>query len=380
MCDVRSKGCAFSAEKKPICKREGYTIKKMTRRLLFVLRLALGMLLLGGCGALPAPAAQATPLAASPSAPPSLTPFRAASATPTAAATATFTPPPLTATPTLTSTPVARVSRVLIMSFDGLRPDAIAQAPMPKLGALMKAGAYTLVAQTIFPSVTLPSHTSMLLGTCPSQHGVNWNDYLPENGYAKGTSVFALAKQAGLYTVFITGKKKLRQITPPDTTDYFQFINDNDTVVAKDAAPILKKGFDLAFIHFATIDEMGHNNGWLSPQQLNVIRHADEALATVLEALDQAGLRESTLIIVTADHGGHKQTHGTRMPEDMTIPWIVNGPGVVAHPLTAPVSTTDTAATAAWALGLTPPSDWVGRPVTEAFGLIPTARAEPRCP
>ena len=352
----------------------------MTRYLNSLLRLALVAVLLAGCRALPAPTVQATPLAPSATALPSLTPFRALSATPTPAATATFTPPPPTAAPALSPTPAARASRVLIISFDGLRPDAIALAPMPNLSALMKAGAYTLQAQTIFPSVTLPAHSSMLLGTCPSQHGVSWDDYEPDKGYAKGTSIFVLAKQAGLYTLFITGKEKLRQITPPDTTDYFLFVNDDDAVVAKDAVPMLKKGFGLAFIHFPTIDIMGHNYGWLSPQQLNYIRRADDALGVVLGALDQAGLRQSTLIIVSADHGGHKQTHGTRMPEDMTIPWIINGPGVFPRVISAPVNTTDTAATAAWALGLIPPSDWVGRPVTEAFGLVPSARAEPRCP
>lgn len=286
----------------------------------------------------------------------------------------------MTETAAPSQTPRPAISRVLIISIDGLRPDAIALAPMPILSTLMETGAYTLVAQTIFPSATLPSHASMLLGVCPSQHGVDWNDYLPERGYAKGTSIFALAKQAGLHTVFFTGKKKLRQLTLPETTDYFQFINDRDTVIAAQAAPILKKGFDLAFIHFATTDDMGHNYGWLSSQQLSVIRRTDESIGVILSALDEAGLRQSTLIIVSADHGGHEQTHGSRLPEDMTIPWIINGPGVVPQTISLPVSTTDTAATAAWALSLIPPTDWVGLPITEAFGDVPTPRSEPRCP
>jgi len=335
-------------------------------------------LLLAGCGLAHAPAAGATPISALASASP--TAFRPLTPTRTPLPSATLAPLPPTDTATPTHIPRPAISRVLIISIDGLRPDAIALAPMPNLATLMQTGAYTLLAQTIFPSVTLPSHASMLLGTCPSQHGVDWNDYLPERGYAKGTSIFALARQAGLYTILITGKKKLRQLTPPETTSFFQFINDRDTVLADQAAPVLKKGFDLAFIHFATTDDMGHNYGWLSPQQISVIRRADQALGTLLAALDQAGLRQGTLIIVTADHGGHAQTHGSRLPEDITIPWIINGPGVIPQVISAPVSTTDTAATAAWALQLSPPSDWVGRPVTEAFGQAPTLRIQPRCP
>jgi len=359
----------------------------MPKYLSLLFRFGLAGILLAACSAVLAPIYPMGTMSATPqpvTVVASLTPFLPSTETFTPPPTFTFTPETPTETPTSlppSLTPRPTVKRVLIISIDGLRPDAIALAPMPNLTALMDSGAYTLVAQTIFPSVTLPAHASMLTSLCPAQHGVNWNDYIPENGYAKGTSIFALARQAGLYpTIMIVGKKKLRQITPPDTTDYFQFVNDRDSVVIQQAIPILKNGFALAFIHLATTDDMGHNYGWLSAQQLNVIYHADEAIKTLLTALEEAGLRQDTLIIVTADHGGHEQTHGSRLPEDMTIPWIISGPGVIPQKITAPVSTTDTAATAAWALHLSPPSDWIGRPVTEIFGLPAAIRAEPRCP
>ena len=294
--------------------------------------------------------------------------------------TSTFTPLPPTDTPSPTATPKPAIQRVLIISIDGLRPDAMLMVPTPNITALMESGAYTLTAQTIHPSATLPAHSSMLTGLCPDQHGVNWNDYIPENGYAKGTSIFTAAKQAGLYTVMIVNKEKLRQITPPETTDFYEWINDRDTVIATQAAPILEKGFGLAFVHFATTDAMGHVYGWLSPEQLSVIKRADEAIGTLLKALDDAGLRDSTLIIITADHGGHDDLHGTWRPVDMTIPWIINGPGVIPQVLSIPVNITDTAATAAWALNLTLPSDTVGIPVTEAFGKDSGPRTDPRCP
>jgi predicted AlkP superfamily pyrophosphatase or phosphodiesterase len=269
---------------------------------------------------------------------------------------------------------------VLIISIDGLRPDLIDLAPMPILSALMQEGAYTLDAQTVHPSATLPAHASMLTGLCPDQHGVNWNDYIPENGYAQGTSIFTLAKQAGLYTVMIVNKEKLRQVTPPESTDYYEWINDRDVVIAEQAAPILKEGFDLAFVHFATTDAMGHVHGWLSPEQLSVVRRADEAIGTLLTALDEAGLREDTLIIVTADHGGHDDLHGTWMPQDMTIPWAVIGPEVIPQTITEPVNVTDTAATAAWALNLPSLPDAAGLPIMEAFGQASPPRADLRCP
>jgi hypothetical protein len=310
------------------------TLIKLVR---LIFQAALIVALLAGCGVIAPPSPTATPI------PPTFTA--------TLASTSTFTPLPSTATPSPTAAPKPAIERVLIISIDGLRPDAMLMVPTPNLTALMQAGAYTLNAQTVHPSATLPAHASMLTGLCPDQHGVNWNDYIPENGYAQGTSIFTQAKQAGLYTIMIVNKEKLRQVTPPESTDIFLYVNDRDTVIAEQAAPILEKGF-----------------------------RADEAIGTLLAALDKGGLRESTLIIVVADHGGHDDLHGTWLPQDMTVPWIISGPGVIPQTITGPVNVTDTAATAAWALNLPPLPDAVGAPILEAFSKTPTTRADPRCP
>ena len=286
--------------------------------------------------------------------------------TPTATATQTETASP---TSTFTSTPSPRASRVLILSIDGLRPDAISLAPMPNLLALMQNSAYALNAQTVFPSVTLVSHSSMLTGLCPSKHGVDWNDYIPERGYAQGTDLFDIAHAAGLQTVMHVGKEKLRQVTEPTSLDIFTYVNDRDLIVTQRLLDNFPSDFGVLFIHFPLVDGMGHVFGWLSPQQLSVAFRAVEALGNLLAELDARGLRDETLIIISADHGGHDTTHGTSLPEDMTIPWIVSGPGVQPKVLTTKVHTMDTAATAAFMLGLPIPPEWDGVPVYEAFGL-----------
>ena len=294
------------------------------------------------------------------------------------AATPTETPTPLPPTVTPTPAPVAR--RVFILSLDGMRPDAIAAAPMPNLQALMQTSAYTLKAQTISPSGTLPAHTSMLTGLCPSKHGVDWNDYIPENGYAKGPSLFDVAHAAGLQTVMMVGKHKLVQVTDPASVDSFTYKSDRDVVIAQNLLENFPDNFGVLFIHFPTPDDMGDVYGWMSWQYLDVLRQADQALASILQTLDEKGLREETLVIVTADHGGHDFGHYEGIPADMTVPWVISGPGVVPGELTEPVNTTDTAATAAWALGLTLPVEWDGIPVYEAFGLPYQTRPDPRCP
>src|SRR5690242_3052834 len=158
------------------------------------------------------------------------TPTEASPPTPGITFTFTAFPSTETPTPTFTPTPLPRSTRVLIVSFDGLRPDAIEAANMVNVMALMQSGAYSLTAQTIFPSITLPSHSSMLVGACPAKHIVRWNEYVPENGYAIGTDIFDLAHAAGMRTVMVVGKEKLRQVTEPASTDFFAFVDDTDKI------------------------------------------------------------------------------------------------------------------------------------------------------
>ncbi len=285
----------------------------------------------------------------------------------------TLTPAP--ATETLISTPI--IERVLLVTFDGLRPEAINQAPMDNLIYMARGSSYTLNAKTIFPPWTLPAHTSMLDGMCQSKHGVTWNEYIPENGYAVGTDIFDLAHAAGLKTVMVVGKEKLRQVTEPASTDVFIFKDHSigeDPAIAKSAVQEMKNGFDLMFVHFPNGDIVGHESGWLSKRQLTAYHEEDIAFKTLLDGLVANQLERTTLVIVTSDHGGQGTNHITRQAEDMTIPWIMAGPGIPAKLLTTPVNIMDTAPTIAYALNLPIPLEWDGVVVKEAFGLEPETR------
>ena len=72
----------------------------------------------------------------------------------------------------------ARTS-VLLVVFDGCRPDALAQTHTPHVDALCAAGAHTWTAQTVVPSWSLPTHTSMFRGVSPEKHGIHNNVYQP---------------------------------------------------------------------------------------------------------------------------------------------------------------------------------------------------------
>ena len=286
---------------------------------------------------------------------------------PTPTATQTVTPT-ATQTPTVIPPFAPAARRVVIVSIDGLRPDAVFPAAMSNLITLMQSGAFSLGAQTVFPSVTLVAHASMLSGLCPAKHGVDWNEYLPLLGYAAGTDLFDLAHAAGLQTIMIVGKQKLLQITEPSSLDTFIQLNNSDPSFMESLIADFPQDFGVLFIHLLNTDLAGHQYGWLSPEQLNVIHQADEALGMLLAELDARNLRGETLIIVTSDHGGNGNGHGSDSREEMTIPWVAAGPGIRPVTLTSRVHTMDTAATAAFALGLAIPAEWDGVPVYEAFG------------
>lgn len=258
--------------------------------------------------------------------------------------------------------------RVVVISIDGLRPDAVAAAGAMNIQELASRGASTWRAQTILPSITLPSHASMLSGYPPSVHGITWNDYDPAKGPCRVPTIFAVAQAAGLETVMVVGKEKFMQLDIPGSIDRVAVYAPNDEMIAMGAITQMAAGFDFMFVHFPQTDLAGHRSGWMSPAYIEAVAGADRALGQLLN-----GMTANTTVIVTADHGGHDNTHGSNAAVDLTIPWMVVGPRVPAgRTIQARVSTMDTAATAAYVLGLNLSPTVSGRAVMEAFDTTPT--------
>ncbi len=293
----------------------------------------------------------------------------------------TSTPIP-TQTPTATSLPIAtlspmsvpvKIEHVVIISVDGLRPDALDNADAPTLDTLRAHGAHSSDAQTVVPSATLIGHASMLGGMTPEKHGIYWNLYTPELGKINGPTLFSVAHDAGLRTAMIVGKIKLEQVYLPHPLGHFDASSTTDILVRDRAIEIIRDPAGLPsilFVHLPEVDEIGHEAGWMSLEQLAVIHEADARIGEIRAALEEKGYWTNTLLIVTADHGGHDKTHLVLppLPEDVTIPWLAVGPGVsVGKILTSDIKIYDTAATALYALGLPIPEMWDGQPILEIF-------------
>ena len=273
-----------------------------------------------------------------------------------------------------------RVQHVFIISFDQGNPDLIQTSDLPTFHQMAAEGAHAWDAYTVLPSITLPSHTSMLTGVGPQVHQVLWNDYTPEKGLVKVPTIFSLAKARGLKTAMFVGKEKFKHLELPGSLDAIVWPQpeDNAKAVAKSfAAEVGKLKPNLCFIHFRDPDTVGHKTGSHSPEKIQALQECDEALKTIKDAIAAAGLTETSVIILTADHGSHDSkdkdgktigVHNTGETADVLIPWVAWGKGVKKDfRITAPIVQYDTAATALWLLRVPVPEHFWGRPVTSAF-------------
>lgn len=275
--------------------------------------------------------------------------------------------------------PRASVTRnVVLVSIDGLRPDAIDRFRAPTLRRLMREGSYSLSARTILPSKTLPSHTSMLTGVPPEEHGVLWNTVAGARADVVDVpTVFGLARAYGYRTAAFFSKSKFQPLQRPGTLDYSQAPGgwfgrwSSERTVGDVLVHLQTERPNLLFVHLSDPDRAGHSAGWMSDAYGRAVGDADAALGELLSAADTAYGANNYSVLVTADHGGHGRDHGSNHPLDVTIPWIAWGRGVRPGTLDGiSIETFDTASTVLWLLGIAEPAAWDGRPVLQAFASV----------
>ena len=267
---------------------------------------------------------------------------------------------------------------VLIVSIDGLRPDCMLRADAPALRGLMNDGCFTMWATTTDVAITTPSHVSMMTGVTPERHGISFNADPPPDARILVPTLFDRAKEAGLSTALVSGKRKFDLFTFSNHVDFVWLTKEtvvkDENEVADHAIEILRDHRpDVMLLHFATADVAGHGIGWGTPQQIETIGKIDRAFGRVLDEMKADGLYAQTYVVVTADHGGGVRTHGKDDPRSHFIPWICTGPGVRKnYDLTRlgkqyEVRTYDTFATACFLIGIAVPSDSDGKPILPIF-------------
>jgi hypothetical protein len=248
---------------------------------------------------------------------------------------------------------------------------------LPHFRRLQREGAWTYEARTdVDFTVTLPNHSSMLTGRPVNDQfgeagtGHHWMDNgipsptntLHSNAGYYVASVFDVAHDNGLRTGLFASKTKFvtyqqsydaasgaQDLTGIDNgrnkVDVYANVNLNSTaVLATFLSELATTPPQYAFVHFADPDAAGHQYGWGSLEYEWAVSAVDAKIGQILNTIDRsATLRDSTWIVLSADHGGLDLGHGiSTRALDYRIPMLVWGPGVPAnadlYDITAPLS------------------------------------------
>jgi predicted AlkP superfamily pyrophosphatase or phosphodiesterase len=274
--------------------------------------------------------------------------------------------------------PCLYAAPVLMISIDGMKPEYITQADahglkIPFLRSLLRDGTYADGVTGVWPTVTYPSHTTLITGVWPAEHGIYNNlEFDPEqhfNGdwywYAAqihAPTLWQAAHDAGLHTASVgwpvtVGASDIDWLIPEYWRTMGERSNDNpsdrlllsalarpanlfseiepvagpymmgnDTDIEGDEAKtrysieILRR-YKPAFmtIHLSSLDESEHMHGPFSSEA-----NADlEALDGMVSRLMQQALANdpSTVLVLVSDHGFLTLSHGV----NLLIPFLQAG-------------------------------------------------------
>ncbi len=243
---------------------------------------------------------------------------------------------------------------IILVTIDGLRPEFYLsnEYAAPNLKLLMKEGSYAKEVMDVFPAVTYPNHTSIITGVLPAKHGIYCNEpFEPDSitgkwfWYAdsiKAPTLWQVLHQHHLKTAsvlwpvtvnadidydvpdiwdtktydraapiqqFIHPKdlwQELQQnatgvLTTDDLNEGRFSLDENSTRIAGYIIRTYKPA--LLALHLINVDDMQHEYGRDADSVQLVVANADHCIGQLLEAIDRAGIKDSTTIIITGDHG-----------------------------------------------------------------------------
>jgi predicted AlkP superfamily pyrophosphatase or phosphodiesterase len=240
-----------------------------------------------------------------------------------------------------------------MVSLDGLMPACYLQADelglaIPNLRRLMARGAWARGVVGVLPTVTYPSHTTLMTGVPPRTHGVDSNKIFDPEGRSNGSwhfyasairvpTLVSAARARWMTTATVSwpvsvgigsdvnlpefwrpgsdhpvDRKLLALLSsPPGLLDAagalagraigFPLTDEDRTDVAVFALRTYRP--HLALVHIFELDSAQHDHGPMSPEAKAALEKSDALLGRLLAALEEAGTAQRTLVAVVSDHG-----------------------------------------------------------------------------
>ena len=265
---------------------------------------------------------------------------------------------------------------IIHIGFDGLSAYSLNNnANMPNLRWLMSNGAYTTKCRSILPSSSACNWASTYMGAGSELHGYNtWGSKKPDlpsrvvtkNGTFPDIFFETRAAHPEAKLGFIYEWGGMRYLV-----DTLALDNNTHTkaLVGPTIEYIVNEKPKLLSVVFAEPDGVGHGKGWESKEYMDKLEVLDAQLGEIIAAIDQAGIMDETLIIVSADHGGVNTGHGGISMKEMETPLVLFGKGVKkGYEIDDSVMIYDIASTILSAQHIKQPQVWIGRPIWSAFG------------
>ncbi|MEK3890028.1 alkaline phosphatase family protein [Bacillus sp. FSL K6-3431] len=230
---------------------------------------------------------------------------------------------------------VNKIERVFVIGLDGAG-NFIKDTDTPNIHKILNKGVLTYSAQASFPTISAECWGSVLHGVLPEKHGLN-NDLIATRTYPEDSpypSFFKSVKD-------VWPDSKLASFSEWEPINHgiieqstqHQSVSKPDGELADVAANYIHEHPDLKlmFVEFSTPDAAGHEHGYGTGSYLESITETDGYVGVLIDAIQNAGLLQSSLIIITSDHGGggdQLYSHGSNHPQDMTVFWGCHGPGI----------------------------------------------------
>ncbi len=270
-----------------------------------------------------------------------------------------------------------KIKHVILIGSDGFGAYAFENANVPVLRSMMKEGSWTLRARTVLPSSSAANWASMVMGAGPELHGyTTWGSKKPDmparvlDEYGMFPSLYSILRKERPESEIgvIYEWDGIAYLFPKAAVNKNQNADGDIAVTNAAAAYIKEKKPNFLFVHLHDVDSVGHKIGHGTPEYYAAIERTDRHIGTILKSIKEAGIEKNTVVLFTADHGGVNKGHGLISMNEMQIPWIIKGPGILKDKeISESIMTFDTAATIADLLKLKVPQVWVGRPVKGAL-------------
>jgi hypothetical protein len=290
------------------------------------------------------------------------------------------------------------VNHTVIFVLDGVRADTFYKTDKPSINGYHDWANWTDVQCSTLISASKIGFSVISSGCNSSESTVISNDYV---GLFKGDSLWnvtvrhsgttALVGSSWWYDLFnpylnysvvfaesVPGKPTTAvNVTNKGTPVETPLPDYRDSLVSQYAQSIVQK-YKPTFmvVHFVETDEAAHANGSLSQSYVNAFKNEDTYIGQILNKYQSAGILNSTLVVVLADHG-HVDTggHGGIEPEVLHIPLILRGPGVIPGTYGTHQHQNTVAPTVSALMGWEVPSDASGPVLFQCLNLNSTQQA-----